>query len=187
MGLALCALALPRAGWAQAPGTADTVGRGYKLFGGYSFLSNSFHHTSGTSYQPLNGWDASITGPLTSRVGLKLEASGYYGTNSGSPQHPLFFLGGGEYSRRVGRETVFAEGLAGLGHLNANWWGGEFPGKTISFAADAGGGLDTPLGPRLALRIQGDFQYSNFTVPDNQIHGLPNYFARLITGFVWRF
>ena len=175
-------------GQAQAPPDQETQVRGYEVFGGYSLLSNSFNgHGSAPSHQPLNGWDAAAAFPLTPRWRIKLEAAGFYGTSLGSPQHALFVLGGATWNHRFGREAGFVEGLAGVGHLNSDWWGGESAGHANSFAAEAGAGLDTPIGPRLAWRIQGDFQFSNFTIPDDQIHDLPNYFGRFTTGLAWKF
>lgn len=183
----LLSIALPSTLAAQAVDTA-TGGRGYQLFGGYSFLSNSFNgHDSATSHQPLNGWDVAFSAGASRGLSVKVDASGYYGTSLGSPQHPIFVLGGAQYSRPFGRESAFVEGLAGVGHLNSDWWGGEIPGHTFSFAGVAGGGLDRQITPRISFRLEGDLLYANFTIPDNQIHGLPNYFARISTGLVWRF
>jgi hypothetical protein len=159
-----------------------------QIFGGYSFFSNSFNgHSTYGSHQPLNGWNASFAAPLSPRFSIKVDASGYYGNSLGSPQHPLFFLGGMQYNKHFGKETAFLQALAGYGHLNSNWWGGLAPGKTNSFSTVGGGGLDTPLSPRLAFRVEGGLQYADFTIPDDQIRSLPNYFARISTGLVWRF
>lgn len=177
-----------RSGRAQTQPSPETQESRYEVFGGYSLLSNSFNgHASAPSRQPLNGWDAAAEVPVALHWDIKVEAAGYYGTSLGSPQHPLFVLGGAAWNHHFGKEVVFVEGLAGLGHLNADWWGGEGPAKTNSFAADAGGGLDIPLRSRLAWRIQGDFQFSNFTIPNDQIHDLPNFFGRVTTGVVWHF
>ena len=169
--------------------TVDETNPGRKeFFAGYSFLSNSFNgHDSATSHQPLNGWELSFAAPVSRRLSFEVGANGYYGTSLGSPQRPIFILGGATYSKRFGKEAGFVEGLAGLGLLNSDWWGGEVPGATTSFAASAGGGLDTPLTKRLAFRVQGGLLYANFTINDDQIHGLPNYFARISSGLVWRF
>jgi hypothetical protein len=44
------------------------------------------------------------------------------------------------------------------------------------------------MSARLAFRVQADLQYANFTIPTNdQIHSLPNYFARISAGPVFRF
>jgi hypothetical protein len=167
----------------------NEFGRGTReVFGGYSFLSNSFNgHSSFGSHQPLNGWESAFALPISRSLSFKASADGYYGTSLGSPQRPIFILGGVAYSRHFGKETGFVEGLAGLGILNSDWWGGAVPGATKSFVASAGGGLDTPLTKRLAFRVQGGLLYANFTINDNQIGGLPNYFARISTGLVWRF
>lgn len=183
--LLLCGLALPLGIEGQETTAASG---GYQLAAGYSFLSNSFNgHTTGTSHSPLNGWDVAMTYPGPRGLGFKADLSGYYGTSLGSPQRPIFVMGGVQYSRHFGKETGFAEGLVGAGHLNSDWWGGSAPGNTFSFASAAGGGVDLSLSRRTAFRVQGDVQYSNFTIPDDQIHGLPNYFARISTGLVWRF
>jgi hypothetical protein len=173
---------------AQAP-TADQANPERKeFFAGYSFLSNSFNgHSSFASHQPLNGWELSFAAPVSRRLSFKASANGYYGTSLGSPQRPIFILCGAAYSKHFGREVGFVEGLAGLGLLNKDWWGGEVPGATKSFAGSAGGGLDTPLTKRLAFRVQGGLLYAHFTINDSQIHGLPNYFARISSGLVWRF
>ena len=176
----------PSLGAQAAP--AQPLSTRYQISGGYAFFSNSFNgHSTGASNQPLNGWDAAFAAPVWRSLAVKVDAGGFYGTSLTSPQHPIFLLGGVQASHGVGRESVFIEGLAGFGHLNSNWWGGEFPGHTTSFTAVAGGGLDTPLAAHVSLRIQGDFQYANFTVPDDQVHSLPNYFARIATGLVWKF
>ncbi len=168
--------------------TVAPTDRRHELFGGYSFLSNSFNgHDSATSHQPLNGWDAAFTAGVSGRLGVKVDASGYYGTSLGSPQHPIFVMGGLQYSMPVGRGSVFMEGLVGFGHLNKNYWLADEGQATSSFTAVAGGGLDFPITPRVAWRIEGDLQHSNFTVLNDEIHGLPNYFARILTGPVWRF
>jgi hypothetical protein len=165
----------------------------YQVYGGYTFLSNSFNGVPG-SRQPLNGWDASLAIPPWHHLRFKVETFAYRGTNLGSAQDALFIMGGGEYSRRIGRETVFAEGLGGDGSLNRFWGAHDTPGATASFSAILGGGLDTRVTKRLAFRAGGDFQYANFALINNlknlipyRIPGLPNYFGRISTGFVWKF
>jgi len=116
------------------------------------------------------------------------------GTNLGAPQRPLFIVGGAQYSRRVRRETVFIEGMAGDVGLNKDWGANRSVGETASFATVLGGGLDTPISHRFAFRASGGFVYENialqgprpFIVP-YRVPGLPNFFARISTGLVWRF
>ena len=169
--------------------SVDEANPGRKeFFAGYSFLSNSFNgHDSFASRQPLNGWELSFAAAVSRRLSFKVAADGYYGTSLESPQRPIFILGGAGYSKHFGKEAGFVEGLAGMGLLNSDWWGGAVPGATRSFAGSVGGGLDTPLTKRLAFRVQAALLYANFTINDNQIRGLPNYFARISTGLVWRF
>jgi hypothetical protein len=165
----------------------------YQIYGGYTFLSNSFNGVPG-SRRPLNGWDASVAFPAWHSVRFKIDISGYRGTNLGAPQHAIFFMGGGQYTWHLGKESVFAEGLVGDGGLNRFWGANQTPGETASFATLLGGGLDTPLTRRIAFRVSGGYQWSNFALVQSvatlipyRIPGLPNNFGRISTGCVWRF
>ena len=169
----------------------------YQLSGSYSWLSNSLDGVAG-SHQPLNGWDAALECLRWHGLRFKFDVAGYEGTNLGAPQKPVFILAGGQFNHRFGRETAWVEGLFGDGGSSPNWLPNNNPGQTASFAAVAGGGLDTPLNKAFAIRVQADFQYSTFGVSVaklpttspvylNPVHGLPNDFARIATGLVWRF
>jgi hypothetical protein len=55
-----------------------------------------------------------------------------------------------------------------------------------------GGGADTPISRRLAIRVEGGFQHTDFALVQSvanpfpyRIPGLPNYFGRISTGLVW--
>jgi hypothetical protein len=167
----------------------------YQLYGGYSFLSNSLNGVSG-SQEPLNGYEVAFAIPPWHNLRYKMNLFQYRGTNLGAPQHPYFVLAGGQYGRNFGREAGFVEALAGIGNVNANWGANGTIGGTASFSAILGGGVDTPLSPRFALRIQGDYQYAYFKqvasrVPlsgvPTYVPGLPTNFGRISTGIVWRF
>jgi hypothetical protein len=164
----------------------------YQVFGGYSFLSNSLDGVTG-SHKPLNGWDGAVAFPSWHNLRFKIDVAAYRGTNLGAPQHPYFILGGGQYTWRIGRESVFVEGLAGTGGANQTWAANGAQGQTASFASLAGGGLDTPLTRRIALRLEGGYQYSYFVLEQHltlipyQIPGLPNNFGRISSGLVWHF
>jgi len=167
----------------------------YQLYGGYSFLSNSLNGVSG-SQQPLNGYEVAFAIPPWHNLRYKMNLFQYCGTNLGAPQHPYFVLAGGQYGRNFGRENAFVEALARIGNVNANWGANNTIGGTASFSAVLGGGVDTPLSPRFALRIQGDYQYAYFkqvasrvalTGVPTYVPGLPTNFARISTGIVWRF
>jgi hypothetical protein len=164
----------------------------YQIYGGYSFFSNSLNGVPG-SHHPLNGWDAGVGFPSWHNLRFKIDVSGYTGTNLGGQQKPYFILGGGEYSRRLGRETIFAEGLGGVGGANRNWGANASAGETASFSGLLGGGLDTRLTRRLAFRVEGDFQYAYFALGSGKyytpyrIPGLPTNFGRVTSGVVINF
>jgi hypothetical protein len=166
----------------------------FEIYGGYSFLSNSFNGVPGAR-QPLNGWDASISLSSWHGIRFKAETFGYSGTNIGAPQSPLFIMGGGQYSHRIRRESIFVEGLAGDVGMNRNWGANQSPGETASFATLLGGGLDSPLSRHISVRVSAGYIYENIALQGPlagglvpyRIPGLPNYFARISTGVVWRF
>ena len=163
----------------------------YQVYGGYSFLSNSFNGVVG-SRQPLNGWDAALAFPAWHNLRFKIDVSSYRGTNLGAPQNAFFIMGGGQYKWRFRRESVFVEGLMGNGGINKDWGANKSPGETASFSAVLGGGLDTPLTRHIAYRVGGDFQYAYFSLAGTQnapyrIPGLPTYFGRISSGLVWQF
>jgi hypothetical protein len=164
----------------------------YQVYGGYSYFSNTINGVPG-SHQPLNGFDASVAFPSWRHLRFKVDFSSYRGTNLGAPQHPYFILGGAQYTWRIGRESVFVEGLGGTGGANQSWATNNAIGQTASFAAVAGGGLDTPLSRHIAFRVDGGFQYSYFALEQSgslvpyRIPGLPTDFGRISSGLVWQF
>jgi hypothetical protein len=162
-----------------------------EIYGGYSYLSNSFNGVPG-SRQPLNGFVASAGMPPWRFVRFKLDFSNYTGTNIGASQHAYFIVGGAQFEKIVHRERFYAQGLVGDGGLNRDWGAKAIPGGTASFAADLGGGLDTPIGSHFGIRVEGDMQHTNFdlikTLKDPvpySIPGLPRYFGRVTAGIVW--
>ena len=191
----LC-IALPCALSAQMTGSDAASYNRYDLFGGYSFLSNSFNDYSfpGTSHVPLNGWDAGLAfrawhkldNSSWHRLGVKVDVSGYYGTSLGSPQRPIFLLVGPQYTWTFGKNRPFIEGQVGFGHINSD---GLTPYATSnnSFAAFVGAGYDRQITPRLAFRFDGGMLHTNFSSGSPEIHGVPNSFARISTGLVWHF
>ncbi len=197
----LC-IAFPRIVSAQTAGSDVASYNRFDLFGGYSFLSNSFNDSSAaTSHVPLNGWDAGLAFRAWHKLGadspwhqlgIKTDVSGYYGTSLGSPQRPVLLLVGPQYTWEFGKNRPFIEGQVGFGHLNGDWFYHGLPGAyspANSFAAFLGAGFDHAIAPRMAFRVEGGMLRTNFTVPnpDGGIHGLPNYFARISTGLVWHF
>ena len=177
---------------AQAPAESrsGTESR-YLVSGGYSWLSNCPNGLP-KSHQSLSGWDASFAIPAWHHLRFKLDTSRYSGANLAAQQHALFILAGGQYDLRLRREILFGDVLLGVGNLNSDWGPGGIPGTSASAAAQFGGGLDTPLTHRLALRTQADYQYSYFALSGKyhtpyRIPGLPTSFARLGAGLVVKF
>jgi hypothetical protein len=93
----------------------------------------------------------------------------------------------------LGRESVFVEGLGGVGGANQSWAANHAIGQTASIAILVGGGLDTPLTQHIAFRVSGGFQYSYFALEHPislvpyRIPGLPTDFGRISSGLVWQF
>jgi hypothetical protein len=184
----LILLCLPSVVTAQSEAPAR-----YQIYGGYTFLSDSFNGVPGAR-QPLNGWDASLAFPPWRNVRFKLDTYAYSGTNLGAPQNAVFIMAGAQYGRRLGRETVFAEALMGDAGLSSDWGPNKTSSEAPAFAALTGGGIDTPLTRHFAYRVNGGFQYAYTALKGPaplytpyRIPGLPTYFGRISTGFVWEF
>jgi hypothetical protein len=166
----------------------------FQVYGGYAYLSNSINGVPG-SRQALNGWDSSVAFSSWHNLRFKIDFSGYDGTNLAAPQHPYFIMGGAQYSVRLGRESVFLEGMGGDGGINKNWGAKQSAGETASFVSLLGGGLDTPLTRHIAFRVSGGYQYSYFCLQGPRktglvpyrLPGLPTNFGRLSSGLVFQF
>ena len=169
--------------------------RRYQLFGGYSFLSNSLNGVSG-SQQSLNGYEIAFAIPPWHDLRFKMNMFQYRGTNQGAVEHPYFIMGGGQYGRNFGKDNLFVEAMLGEGGVNADWGANKTIGQTASISALLGGGVDIPFSPRIAFRVQGDYQYAYFKQAASRnpgsgvpvyVSGLPNNFGRFSSGIVWRF
>ena len=175
----------------EAPAVVREPQSNYQVYGGYSYLSNSLNGVPG-SKKALNGFDAAVAFPHWHSLRFKIDFSAYRGTNLGSPQHPYFIVGGAQYEFHLRRETIFVEGLGGVGGANKTWGASGAEGQTASFAAVTGGGLDTRVTRHMAVRLEGDFQYSYFALNGAhnipyRIAGLPTDFGRYTGGLVWNF
>ena len=164
----------------------------YQVYGGYTFLSNTLNGVTG-SHQPLNGLEGSVAFQPWHNLRFKVDASFYRGTNLGSPDHPFYIMGGGQYSLHIRKESIYVEALAGDAGSNKEW-GTNATGQTASFTSLLGGGLDTPISRRFAFRVSGGYQYSYFELVTPwpnlipyRIPGLPTNFMRLSSGLVWHF
>jgi len=164
----------------------------YQVYGGYTYLSNSFNGVPGAT-QGLSGWDAAGEFPEYHGIRFAMDTFRYSGTNQGVPQKAMFIMAGAQFSRRIGRERAFLEGLAGNGNINEYWAPGGKRGEVNAFSAVLGGGVDTPLTRHIAFRVAGGYQHTS-SEPIGQasligyrVPGLPHSFARLTSGVVWKF
>jgi hypothetical protein len=163
----------------------------YQVSGSFSWLSNTINGVPGAR-QPLLGWEASLATPAWRNLRFKIDYSSFLGHNLGSPQHPYFIVAGGQYDYHLGKEKLFAEALFGDCGLNGNWGPNKSPGSSASFTTLLGGGVDTPVSRHLAMRFEGGYQYTNFTLYKGltneqplQSPGYPKNFARISAGLVW--
>jgi hypothetical protein len=163
----------------------------YQVFGGFTYLSNSFNGLPG-AHQPLTGWDADATLPWFHHLRVAVDFSRLSGTNLGTPQRAMFYMGGGQYEVHFHREGLFVEGLAGDVGMNRNWGPDGALGGKASFTEFLGGGLDTPLTHELAFRVEGGEQHTNLALIESttdpvpyHLPGLPNNFGRISAGMVW--
>ena len=165
----------------------------YQIYGGYSWLSNSFNGFPGAR-QSLNGWDASVAFPAWHSLRFKIDAAGYSGTNLNAPQKGLFILAGGQYSYTIKRETLYVQGLIGDAAQNRDWGPQGSKSGTAAFASFLGGGFDTAISRHFAYRVDGGFQYAYTSLigpgpafAPYRVPGLPTNFGRISTGLVWQF
>jgi hypothetical protein len=173
-----------------APAFAAEPSPPVEIFGGYTRLSNAFNGIP-ESQNGLNGWDAGVALPAWHGLRVKIDVSGYSGTNLGAKQQVLSIMGGGQYERTFHRERLFVEALFGDVGMNRNWGPNALAGETASFTTLFGGGLDTPLKKHFAFRIQGDYRYENLALVEPvslfpyRVPGLPHNLGSISTGLVW--
>lgn len=160
-----------------------------EFYTGYGFLSNSFNNYAEFSGSPMNGWDFALTGHISGPFSFKIGALGMYGTNLGASQIEHSLLFGPQWTVHGTRESFFAHGLAGMGFINSGAipFDNSRPSSIFTFAALAGGGVDTSLSHSLAWRVEGDYLRSQYGSKSDQIHNLRGNFAHLSTGLVIRF
>jgi hypothetical protein len=183
--------------------TADSVAQSQpappvEIYGGYSWLSNSFNGVPG-SRQGLNGGNAGVAFQPWHHLRFRMDYSLYRGVNLGDPQHAFAIMAGGQYEVNFHRERFYAVALAGEAGMNGTWFkpdNGHYKngntGEIASFEEFLGGGADTPIASHVAFRVEGGVQHSNFNpiteLPTGRpyhLDGIPNYFGRISAGIVW--
>jgi hypothetical protein len=145
-----------------------------EVFGGYSWSGGNFH-----------GWNTSVTGNVTKRLGIVADFSGHYGSELGLVrvnQHAHSFLFGPRLSFRGKRLTPFVYGLFGATRFaeSAVINGQRLSAVSNGFSLAIGGGLDVKVNDRIAVRA---FQLDYFRPIVNDE---PNNRGRLAFGVVLR-
>lgn len=158
---------------ALVPATAQEVPK-VEVFGGYSWSGGNFH-----------GWNTSVTGNVTKRLGIVADFSGHYGSELGLVrvnQNAHSFLFGPRLSFRGKRLTPFVYGLFGATRFaeSAVINGQRLSAVSNGFSLALGGGLDVKVNDRIAIRA---FQLDYFRPIVNDE---PNNRGRLAFGVVLR-
>jgi len=167
--LLLSSFLLPVSPPARAQVPKGDVYLGYTRTG-----NNTFYAGAGG----LNGWEGAFHLKLHKPfLGIEGDVSHYgLGANSSIPRTTTFIVGPRITVGALGPK-VFAHALLG-GEHSANS-GGTVSGGAIAYAL--GGGLDVPIVPFFAWRVEGDYIHAVNHSPAN---GTP---ARFGTGLVFRF
>lgn len=145
-----------------------------EVFGGYSWAEGNFH-----------GWNTSVTGNVTKRLGIVADFSGHYGSELGLVrvnQHAHSFLFGPRLAFRGKKLTPFIYGLFGTTRFaeSAVINGQRLSAVSTGFSLAVGGGLDVKVNDRIAIRA---FQLDYFRPIVNDE---PNNRGRLAFGVVLR-
>src|SRR5262249_9510377 len=130
---------------ALLPAMAQDVPK-VEVFGGYSWAGGNFH-----------GWNASVTGNVTRRLGIVGDFSGHYGSELGSiriSQEAHSVLVGPRLSFPGKRVSPFVYALFGATRFqeSATIAGQKLSATDTGFSSALGGGLDVRVNDRLAIR-----------------------------------
>ena len=151
----------------QAIPSAETPGRHYEAWGGFSKLRGDF----GTDHK-ASGWIGGFTLRLNPHLGFDATATGNYATaNDGRPTNVHTILLTPRFSVPVWRISPFIH--AGLGV--ARWKeagfgnvGGPLPDRApLSIAKTVGVGIDLRINKHFSLRGEGDYIKTTFLSGDN--------------------
>lgn len=118
-----------------------------EVFGGYSWAGGNFH-----------GWNASVTGNVTKRIGITADFSGHYGSELAGPifvnQNAHSFLFGPRYTFRGKRVSPFVYALFGVTRFqqSATIAGQKLSESDSGFSSAVGVGMDVKVTERVAIR-----------------------------------
>ena len=162
---------------------------GKQFYAGYGFLSGAPNDNVRESRNPLNGWHAALEVPFRGSINIAACALGFYGTSNYDTQIEHNLLVGPQLAKHFTRESVFVQGLVGLGFINSGAIAGDHssPSSNVVFSAMAGGGVDTSFSHNLAWRVEADYLHAQYGSNSDQIHYLRGNFAHITTGLVFRF
>jgi hypothetical protein len=123
------------------------------------FAGGSFERGGSTNF---TGWDLSVSEypyKAVPWVGGTIEGSGTYYTQSGVTTGLYGFMGGPVISLRRSKLQPFAHVLLGESVEKTSMTVFRVSGSSSvsAFALDAGGGVDFPIRPAVAIRGQGDW------------------------------
>ena len=155
----------------------DIYGHQYEAYGGYGYQ----RFRPGNSLQRVTeaAWNAGLTDYIKPRLGVTVDARGYYGTaytynNEFQVFKPSIsqyvFLAGPQYRITQGQHIATSiRVMGGLSHGNFDTNAGGLPGRLIglypngnSVAINGGIPVDYNLSPALAVRVTPDFLYTRF-------------------------
>ena len=158
------------------------------IYFGYAYYNTNL---SSIDRANTNGWEATAEGKIFPLIGIIADFTGTYGGQNFAFSCPVVlvpcvsavhanvavnnYLFGPRVSFPVGRFRPFAQGMIGVGHVNAHSLA-----TGTSFASGLGGGIDYRLLRVVAWRFQGDYIHTSFfSSHQNNV--------RLSTGIVLRF
>jgi Outer membrane protein beta-barrel domain len=145
----LLLIGLPRVATAQ-------VVKSVEASAGYAFLNDATEEV----HFPL-GWSVGIAAGLTNWLSVAGDAGGHYKTLSlvgtDVTLRAYTLMGGLRASARIGPFTEFGQLLAGMNHGSGTAFGSS--DSVTQFTWQPGGGLDLPIGRRLAVRGEFDARF----------------------------
>ncbi len=171
----------------RAPSAMAQEAPRYEVFAGYGFVRPEGGQAS------LNGWHGSFAANANNWLGLAMELSGQYGSqslavtdasgrvtnvNSTVNFHSLGF--GPRFTYRTDRLSPFAHVLVGVSR--GNWLRPAIvAGAETSFAAAIGGGFDTKVKEHIGIRIiQAEYVRTHFGSSQQKS-------VRIATGVIYSF
>jgi hypothetical protein len=153
--------------WTAASASAQTPAPlPIEMYAGYSYLrdpGNSVIAATAGDNGFHAGWAAGVARRLWRHMDVLGEASGHYKTRTTFDEDVRLsfhgFLAGPRASIEVGPFREFGQVLTGVVHASGSAFGVTV--TTTAFAVQPGGGVDVPIGARVAARVQLDYRWIN--------------------------